>query len=149
MRLIITGALFVFSGLSGGMVLRGTGSSGALALVGVVMIVIGVIQAAIKSGANSGSEGGSVNFSDPERDQEQWAEYQRSKTALASKSGHPALPADITALIAATPGAAAEIKEVLDRTKGHLDAAQTQEMVAATAKRLAADHRRRQQAGGV
>lgn len=34
MRSIIIGVLFLIGGLSGGLVLRGTGSSGALALVG-------------------------------------------------------------------------------------------------------------------
>lgn len=147
MRSIIIGVLFVIGGLSGGMVLRGTKSSGGLAVVGLVMIVFGVVQVSSKGGSNAGSE--AVNFADPERDREQWEEYQRSKAALANKSGEPALTPEVRALIAATPGAAAQINEVLQRTKGHLDAEQTQEMVLNTAKQLAADYRRKQQAAGV
>jgi len=147
MRSIITGVLFLIGGLSGSLVLRGTGSSGALALVGVVMIVVGVVQ--VSSGANAGSsDGGSVNFSDPERDREQWEEYQRAKAANAARSNAPVLPPEITAMINSTPGAKAQIDELLTRTRGHLDARQTEEMVISTAKRLHADHRRNQQAAG-
>lgn len=149
MRAIITGVLFLIGGLSGGLVLRGTGSSGALALVGVVMIVIGVVQVSSGNGNNSGtSDGGSVNFSDPERDREQWEEYQRAKAANAARSNAPVLPPEIVAMIDSTPGAKAQIDEILARTKGHLDAAQTQEMVISTAKRLHDDHRRARQAAG-
>ena len=148
MRTIITGVLFLIGGLSGGLVLRGTGSSGALAVVGVVMIVIGIVQ--VSSGSNSGAGSGSdVSFEDPERDREQMEEYERAKAANAARSNQPVLPPEIAAMIAATPGAKAQIDEVLERTKGHLDAAQTQEMVINTAKKLHAEHRRSQQAAGV
>lgn len=150
MRSIITGVLFLIGGLSGSLVLRGTGSSGALALVGVVMIVVGVVQVSSGNGANTGSsDGGSVNFSDPERDREQWEEYQRAKAANAARSNAPALPPEIVAMISSTPGAKAQIDELLARTRGHLDARQTEEMVISTAKRLHADHRRNQQAAGL
>ena len=146
MRSIIIGVLFLIGGLSGGMVLRGTGSSGALALVGVVMIVIGVVQVSSGSGGHTG--GTDVNFSDPERDREQMEEYERAKAANAARSNAPVLPAEITSMINSTPGAKAQIDDLLARTKGHLDAAQTQEMVINTAKRLQADHRRSKQASG-
>jgi len=43
---LIMGVLFLIGGLSGGMVLRGTNSGGALAIVGVVMIVLGFVRMA-------------------------------------------------------------------------------------------------------
>ncbi len=71
-------------------------------------------------------------------------EYQRAKAENARKAGQIALNDEVKALFAKTPGAEAEIKEVLQRTKGHLDAAQTNEMLLETAKRLNADYRRKQ-----
>jgi hypothetical protein len=41
MRSLITGIFFVIGGLSGSFVLRGTGGSGALVLVGIVLLVLG------------------------------------------------------------------------------------------------------------
>ena len=41
---IVIGGIFVVGGLSGGMALRGTGSGGALAVVGGVLIVWGIFQ---------------------------------------------------------------------------------------------------------
>jgi predicted homoserine dehydrogenase-like protein len=143
MRSIIIGVLFLIGGLSGSLVLRGTGSSGALALVGLVMIVIGVIQ------VGNGNQGqASESFQDTERDQEQMEEYQRAKAENARKSGKLVLPDEVATLIGNTPGAAAQIDEVVSRTKGHLDAAQTQELVRETAKRLHDEHRRQRQAAG-
>src|SRR3954470_4421447 len=120
MRSIIMGVLFVIGGLSGGLVLRGTGSSGALAVVGLVMIVIGFVQVANgQSGGGGGGGNERVSFEDPERDREMMAEYERAKAANAAKSGQVALPAEIAALIASTPGAQKEIDGLLQRTKGH------------------------------
>ena len=141
--------MFLIGGLSGSLVLRGTGSSGALAVVGVVMIIVGAVQMASRSGGSlDGAADGGMSFSDPERDQEQWEEYQRSKAALAARSAAPALPPEIEAMIASTPGARAQIDDLLNRTRGHLEPAQTQQVVIDTAKRLHADHRRAQQAAG-
>ncbi len=54
MRWIFVGLMFAFGGLSGLMVLRGTQSSNALAVVGGVMIVIGMIR--LGSGDSSTDE---------------------------------------------------------------------------------------------
>jgi hypothetical protein len=83
MRLILIGGLFLFGGLSGGMVLRGTGSSGALALVGLVMMVIGFIS--LSKGGNSGDGfEATPSEADRERDAEQWAVYQRVRAEQAA-----------------------------------------------------------------
>lgn len=50
---IIIGIVFIVGGLSGGLVLRGTGSGGALAVVGVILIVVGIVRLA-KGGGGSG-----------------------------------------------------------------------------------------------
>lgn len=44
MRTIIGGVILIIAGLSGMFVLRGTGSSAALAVVGVIVVIIGIIQ---------------------------------------------------------------------------------------------------------
>lgn len=46
MSKIIFGLIFIVGGLSGHLVLRGTGSSVALAAVGGVLLLIGIVQVA-------------------------------------------------------------------------------------------------------
>ena len=46
---IVIGIVFIIGGLSGGMALRGTNSGGALAVVGVLLLLWGVIQLARRS----------------------------------------------------------------------------------------------------
>lgn len=145
MRMILTGVLFIIGGASGSLVLRGTGSSGALALVGVVMLVIGVVQLA--SGGNQ--PGPSEGFADVERDREQMEEYERTKARIAEAQRQQPISEEAKALIAKTPGADAEIKELVKRTKDHLTTEQVRALVLETAQRLHADHRRKQQAAGV
>jgi hypothetical protein len=41
---IVIGIVFIIGGLSGGMALRGTGSSGALAVFGAVLLLWGLYQ---------------------------------------------------------------------------------------------------------
>ena len=43
---IIIGIVFIIGGLSGGLVLRGTGSGGALAVVGVGLVIWGIVKMA-------------------------------------------------------------------------------------------------------
>jgi hypothetical protein len=47
---IIIGIVFVIGGLSGSLVMRGTGSGGALAVLGVILIVLGIFKMAKGSG---------------------------------------------------------------------------------------------------
>lgn len=47
---IIVGVVFILGGLTGALVLRGTGSSGALVIVGIGLVVWGILQ------GNSSSE---------------------------------------------------------------------------------------------
>ena len=43
---IIIGIVFIIGGLSGGLVLKGTQSGGALAVVGAALVVFGVVRMA-------------------------------------------------------------------------------------------------------
>ena len=43
---ILFGIIFIIGGLSGGLALRGTDSGGALAVVGVLMLIWGIFQVA-------------------------------------------------------------------------------------------------------
>ena len=47
---IIIGLVFIVGGLSGGMALRGTHSGGGLAIVGVVLVLLGVFRLARAQG---------------------------------------------------------------------------------------------------
>ncbi|MCC6334929.1 MAG: hypothetical protein IT380_13210 [Myxococcales bacterium] len=47
---LIIGLLFIIGGMGGGLVLRGTSSGGALAVLGLVLCVVGGVQLANASG---------------------------------------------------------------------------------------------------
>lgn len=139
------GVVMVLGGLSGTLVLRGTGSSGLLALLGVVLFVVGLMQL----GANAGGEtSSSADFSDPERDAEQWAEYERSKRAVAEKiaaakakataAARPIEDQTTSDLIAATPGAKERIDAIV-AAAGSLTAEQILALRADLAQRLHAE----------
>lgn len=81
MRSVIFGVLFILGGLSGAMVLRGTGSSGALVVVGIIFVVLGIA----KSAAQGGDLGGGKSEADLERDEEMLDEYRRA-TAMSATS---------------------------------------------------------------
>ena len=85
-------------------------SGGLLVLVGIVYLVIGLMRAS----QNSESSGGTRSADDLERDEEQWAEYQRSKVENVINAEQAKLDqkvAELKALLEATPGAAAEDRE--------------------------------------
>jgi hypothetical protein len=50
---IIVGVLFIIGGLSGTLALRGTGSTIALAVLGAILLVVGIVQV---SSGNKGSK---------------------------------------------------------------------------------------------
>ena len=104
MRMLITGVLF----LIGSLLLGGTASKGALAVAGLVTLVIGVIQL-----ARGGSDSTSVSFPEPDRDDELMQEYLRAKAEDARAAGQVTLADEVAALMAQTPGAAAKLEEVL------------------------------------
>jgi len=54
---IIVGVIFIIGGLSGAMVLRFTNSSGALAIVGMGLVVWGIVEMRRGSAGSSGSPG--------------------------------------------------------------------------------------------
>lgn len=128
----------VLAGGSGAFVLRGTGSSGLLALLGAVLFVVGLLQAGATAGGGGPSEGG---FVDADRDAEQMEEYERSKRELAAKNAK-ALAAkkakETSDLIAATPGAQERIDAILSAA-GALTQKQAAELRADLAKRLHAE----------
>jgi len=157
MRLIVTGVLFLIGGLSGSLVLRGTGSGGALALVGVVLLVMGVVS----MGKQDGSGGYATEPSeyDRERDAEQWAEYQRARAKQAAEAQveqqqweqlqaeeeaarpwepDPADPRTqrLHAIFLTTPGAREQVSEVMERTRSHLDADAQLNLALETARRV-------------
>lgn len=47
---LIIGVIFIIGGMSGGLVMRGTSSGGALAVLGLVLCVMGGVQLAKGSG---------------------------------------------------------------------------------------------------
>jgi hypothetical protein len=47
---ILIGIFFIVGGLSGGMALRGTNSSGGLAVIGVLILLYGIFQVARRRG---------------------------------------------------------------------------------------------------
>lgn len=138
------GVLFVIGGISGTMVLRGTGSSLALAAVGVVMVIIGVIQAASGGGGSAQSEYAAMQEADAERDREQMEEYERTKARMAKALAEQPIPEEVNPLIKQTPGAQKQIDELIQRTKGHLDTAQLRSLVTETAQRLHDEHEQSQ-----
>lgn len=136
MRLMIMGVLFIVGGLSGSFVLKGTNSGGALALVGGVLLVIGIVSL---SGAQSAG-GATQDELEHDRAEDQWAEYQRAKQAAAAKQKQAAKVETLTKLVEATPGADAEIAQLLEKTKDHLDPRQQLALAIETAQRLNAAH---------
>ncbi len=158
MRLILTGVLFLIGGLSGSLVLRGTSSSGALALVGVVLLVIGVVSLG-KQSDGAGGYAAEPSEYDRERDAEQWAEYQRVRAEQAKQAQAEAKvwadlqaeeeaarpwepdPNDprtqrLNAIFLTTPGAREQVGEVIERTRHHLDADAQLNLALETARRV-------------
>jgi len=76
-------------------------------------------------------------------------QVERTKARIAEAQRQQPISEEAKALIAKTPGADAEIKELVKRTKEHLTTEQVRALVLETAQRLHADHRRQQQAAGV
>lgn len=56
MRRIIFGALFIIGGASGQLVLRGTNSSIALVIVGIILVIIGIVQMTSNGEDNADAE---------------------------------------------------------------------------------------------
>ena len=56
---IVIGAVMVIGGLSGNLVLRGTSSSGGLAVVGFIVIGIGIFRI-VQANKSGGSGGGNL-----------------------------------------------------------------------------------------
>lgn len=157
MRLIVTGVLFLIGGLSGSLVLRGTGSSGALALIGVVLLVMGVVSLNKQDG--HGGYAAEPSEYDRERDAEQWAEYQRSRAKQAAEAqaeqkvweqlqaeeeaARPWEPDPddprtqrLQAIFLTTPGAREQVWELMERTKTQLDADAQLNLALETARRV-------------
>lgn len=51
---LIIGVIFIIGGMGGGLVMRGTSSGGALAVLGLVLCVMGGVQLAKSSGQPRG-----------------------------------------------------------------------------------------------
>jgi hypothetical protein len=132
MRSIVIGILFILGGLSGTLVLRGTGSGLALAFLGVVYLIIGIAR------MSAGSDGyrAEPSEADRERDAEQWAEYERAKAKLAARETQKR---ELEALLAATPAAKQTVDEVVERTKKHLSEDEQLALAIETAKRVGAE----------
>jgi hypothetical protein len=130
---MLSGVVLLMSGLMGTHVLRGTNSSGALVLLGLVVLVMGVLSMAAQ--ANEGLEA-SASVAD-ERDAEQYAEYVRARDALAQKNLAAQRQAELEALFAQAPGARAEVDAVLARAGDGLTAAQRHALALDLARRAA------------
>jgi hypothetical protein len=126
MRSLLYGIICIIGGLSGTLVLRGTGSGLALACVGVVFVVIGFARMSAGGSDDYRSE---PSEADRERDAEQWAEYERSKAVLARKE-------ELQTLLDATPGAQETVAELMERTKGHLSGDEQLNLALETARRM-------------
>jgi hypothetical protein len=129
MRSLIGGIVMIVGGLSGSLVLRGTGSSGALVLLGIVVLIIGFVRLS----GGGGEQGMTPSADDLQRDQEQWEDYQRSKVKLARQQ-------QLKELLARTPGAKQTVDELMDKTAGHLSGEEQLALALQTASRLNAEH---------
>jgi hypothetical protein len=129
--------IFIVGGLSGTLVLRGTGSSLALVAIGVVLLIVRLAQANENNG-----EGEVVTADDleQERENDQWAEYQRSRAAMiARQQTAQDAQAQLDALLDETPGARAQVADLLERTKPHLNEGEQLNLALETARRLHAE----------
>jgi hypothetical protein len=141
---ILIGVFFVIGGLSGSLVLRGTGSSGALAVVGLVLIVLGVVQLGRGPSTQTSAHVESA-LADRERDEEQWAEYRRARDAVAARTQQheqqqAALAekrAELDRLLQAAPHARPPVDALLERTKSVLDPTERLDVALETARRIA------------
>ncbi|MBL8957631.1 MAG: hypothetical protein JNK82_43050 [Myxococcaceae bacterium] len=162
MRLIVMGALFMMGGLSGSFVLKGTGSSGALALVGLVMLVIGIIS--VGKAREGGDQFESSLAAQPteyerERDAEQMAEYRKARLEQAKKAqaaeqararvaateelARPWAPDPsdpraqrLEAIYLVAPAAREHVAQVLGAARAHLDADAQLNLALETARRV-------------
>jgi hypothetical protein len=157
MRLIVTGVLFLIGGLSGTVALRGTGSSGALAVVGIILIIFGAISLGKDNGGSDYSA--EPTEADRERDAEQWAEYQRVRAEQAREQQAEARaqaaeeaaeelarpwapdPNDprtqrLEAIFMMHPAARDQVDEVISRTRQHLDPDAQLNLALETARRV-------------
>lgn len=135
MRSILTGVLFLISGLMGTHVLRGTNSSGALVVVGLILLVLGTLSVA--SRVNEGA--GESTAADDERDAEQYAEYVRARDALAKKNLEARRKAELERLLAEAPHARARVEAVLARAGDGLTDVQRHALAVDLARRAAHD----------
>jgi hypothetical protein len=126
MRSLLYGVFCIIGGLTGTLVLRGTGSSFALVLAGIVFVIIGFAR------MNGSEHGARPTQDDVERDEAQWAEYQQAKLKNFKNSA-------LQQLIDATPGAQATVQELMERTKAHLSGEEQLDLALETAKRLYAE----------
>jgi hypothetical protein len=133
MRSILTGLLFLVSGLMGTHVLRGTNSSGALVVVGLILMVVGTLSVA--SRVNEGAQDGIT--ADDERDAEQYAEYVRARDALAKKTLEVKRKEELERLLAEAPHARAQVDAVLSRAGDGLSDVQRHALAVDLARRAA------------
>lgn len=145
MKNLLVGIMFVIGGVSGSLVLRGTNSGGALAVVGLVLIVVGVVQ--LGSGAPiARSQYLESLEADRERDAEQWAEYRRTMDAAAARTQQheqqqAALSekrAELNRLLQAAPHTRPEVDALLERTQSVLSPTERLDVALETARRIAA-----------
>ncbi len=129
---MLSGVLLILGGLSGTRVLVGTNSSGALVLVGAVVLFVGLLS------LGSQVDEGLAESSDAarERDEEQYAEYERAKAALQAKNLALQRAADLEAAFAEAPEARQQVDALLARAGDDLTAAQRHELAIDLARRL-------------
>lgn len=135
--MMLSGLLLVVGGLSGTRVLVGTDSSGALVVVGGAVLLFGLM--AMFSRASEATN--EINDADAERDEEQYAEYQRARQALLEKGRAEQLrqrQVEAQRLLAAHPAAREEVAATLGRAGEGLSEEQRAALTLDLARRLTA-----------
>lgn len=137
--LMLIGLAFVVGGLSGSLVLRGSNSSLALVVLGLVMIAVqaSIVFLRLVTGTTGPTRSTALEqlVADRERDAEQYAEYLRARDALVEKNLALQRHRELERLFASAPSARAEVEALLARVGAGLSTEQRHALAVDVAQR--------------